>query len=108
MTWLNRIISRFIEPNKLFYIGQQITPKTDVKWWCIEFQSNVNHLCPKRGEIVEVIEYLKIIEGEWYIRIAGYAHKSFNENCFAPVITDDQLEEMLNDIDELIVKEHVS
>lgn len=103
MNWLNRIISLFKEPDKLFYPGQEVTMVTDGTW--SEVGTGVKFPGPKFGDIVKVKRYEKIVKSKWYISLIGFS-SLFQENAFAPVISDDKLEEMLNDIDELIIKDH--
>lgn len=88
-------------PDKLFYPGQEITTKTKINWANLD----TNELLPgpKFGEIVRCLSYNHCKKGVWFIKVTKY-EGNFDENCFAPVISDDQLEEMLNEIDELAIK----
>jgi len=70
-----------------------------------EIGTGVKYPGPKFGDVVKCKKYEILKEGKWYILIVGF-NGYFREDHFAPVISDDQLEEMLNDIDELIIKTH--
>lgn len=97
-------ITWFKEPDKLFSEGQEITPKVKPIWW------NPDTQClgvgPAFGEVVTVEYYAHVLRGKWYIKIRGYNHDFFDETCFAPVISDDELEDIMNDIDELVIRKH--
>lgn len=101
MTFLDRIKSLFgNEPDKLFYPGQEITPISSPTW--AEQITRKPAAGPKFGEVVRVKGYVELHNNQWYIAITGYKD-FYNEKEFAPVISDDQLEEMLNGIDELMI-----
>lgn len=91
-------------PDKLFFEGQEITPLHKHQWHYLD-NVLVTAQGPKFGEIVKCKEYVKAKNNIWYIRISGY-EGAFDETDFAPVISDDQLEEMLNEVDELMIREH--
>jgi len=103
MSLFNRIISLFKDPEKLFYEGQEITPKSPCEW--VNLSTNAIRPGPKFGEIVKCVNYVHVRDGKWFIQVTGYS-ENYAEEWFAPVISDDKLEEMLNDIDELIIKTH--
>lgn len=103
MTWFDRIKAAICpDPPKLFHEGQEITPKQKCEWMDKSDYSLTNG--PDFGEIVRCESYHPIcIKGQWHIHISGY-EGYFEEKWFAPVLGDDQLEEMLNDIPELMIK----
>lgn len=104
MSWLDRLkYSMGIEPSKLFYLGQEITPKQKCHW--VKTTDNSSVSGPNFGEIVRVIKYSHYEKGVWYIQITGH-DGAFDEQWFAPVISDDELESMLNEIGELTLKRH--
>ncbi len=89
-----------MESDKLFYPGQEITKVVEGNW-CLT-GTHTRYPGPKMGEVVKVKRYGEFYKGNWYIAITGYTD-TFKECCFAPVITDSQLEEMLQEVDQLIV-----
>ena len=99
MTLLNRLQIWLLAPDKMFHEGQEVARINDGKW--------VNDLGkqfigPDFSEVVKVRCYDLYHQGRWYIKLEEYPH-SYSEREFAPVMTDDQLEEQVNAIDELIV-----
>ena len=104
MTFLDHIKSILgLVPEKLFYPSQEITPISSPNW--AEHISKKPALGPKFGQIVRVRRYEQLHKGRWYISIGGYTN-FYDELEFAPVISDDELEEMLNEVDELVIKHH--
>lgn len=100
MKWLDKIKSFIgIEPDKLFYIGQEITPKTKTEW--VFSQTKQKAAGPKFGEIVRCLKYDNFTDGNWFIKISGYGEYTFREECFAQVISDGELAEMLKGVEEL-------
>lgn len=95
MSWFEKILG--LEPDKLFYPGQEITPISKMEWVSADDNETIRH-GPKFGEIVKCVEYVHYRKGEWYIQISGYYH-NYAEGWFAPVITDKQLEEMLQEVE---------
>lgn len=107
MTFFDKIKNALgLLPPKLFYEGQEITPNHDHRQWVTTEERHPSK-GPKNGEIVKCVEYIEVFKNTWYIKISGYLGR-FKENDFSPVISDDQLEEMLNGIDELIIKKEFS
>lgn len=98
MNWLKKILG--MEPDKLFYPGQEITPRVNPTWSIKG--THVLQPGPKFGEIVKVIRYARVSEGQWYIQITSYGNY-FDESQFAPVITNKQLEEMLQEVGQLTI-----
>lgn len=107
MNWLNRIISRFKDkdpvPDKLFYPGQEITPKAQCEWISVDTQELRSG--PKFGEVVQVVKYIHFRKGHWFINVTGY-DQNYSEDWFAPVITDKQLEKMLKEVDTITTVTH--
>lgn len=85
--------------DKMFQIGQEVARINDGRWIN---EDGKQFIGPAFSEVVRVREYDRFCKGRWYIKLEEYPH-SYSEREFAPVMTDDQLEEQVNAIDELIV-----
>lgn len=95
MSWFD--FFRRANPDQIFTKGQEISIIANKKW---VNQYGQEIAGPKFNEIVRVRQYDKFHEGNWYIQVSDYPH-SYLEKSFAPVISDDKLEEMVNAIDQL-------
>ena len=98
MNWLKKILG--MEPDKLFYPGQEVTPLKSPNW--IRKDTNEIMPGPKFGEVVKVVKYSHLSDDGWYIEIMNYRY-AFKESEFAPVISSNQLEEMLQEVGELTI-----
>ena len=81
-------------PGKLFDIGQDITPKFQINW--VHSNDKTKAVGPRFGQVVKVVRYNNLDRGVWYINITGFTNP-YNEDIFAPLITDGELQELLEE-----------
>jgi len=92
-------------PEKKFHIGQEVARVDCDK--IVYIFNGLEAPAPKLSEIVKVVRYDVFYEGNWYITVSGYKDQ-YVEKMFAPVISDDDLESELNQIDGLIIRNNIS
>lgn len=83
---------------KRFQIGQAITMITNRGWALVGRSDDPYGDTPVFGKIYHVRAYDSYISGAWYILLEEFSRTSFEENRFAPVISNKELAEALSEI----------
>lgn len=82
-----------------FENGQEVICVDD-RWFDANDQSPVTN-GPKLHDVVVVRKYASYWNNQWYIELEGYPEKdSFGEEAFEPLISDKELYEQLEEVEE--------
>jgi hypothetical protein len=82
---------------QIFKIGQEVTLKRKIEWESV-FGIQVSTETPTFGKVYTVVGYDTPFDGDEFILLEEIPGDSFNQKCFAPVISDEQLERDLEEI----------
>lgn len=80
-----------------FKPGQEVTVIENKGWTLVAGPPRL--IKPQYGKIYTVSRYSQVINNDWYIMLVEFGlDRDFNENRFAPIISDSILEKELSEI----------